>query len=279
MRQAADWVPVNPAPGEIAPGYFGGVRFNTRPLPRTPRRLPATTMSIVVMQGTAVVTETVVRAPSFSPPEDAELEQFRGVQAHLRRLSQRLEPDPAQRGCWDQFYERYDPLIRRVVRSTLRRGASDADTEDCVQEVWAELVTKLVGLDYDPRRGQLSSWLFTFARRKVIRFIHRKSRHPAQQLTDPAATVADRDGDPSIACGRRENRQLVRHTMARLRTRVSEVNYQVLRLRWIDGRTSAEIAAEVNLTQDQVRYRLRRMKRKFRVLIAPHVAESDSLGP
>lgn len=275
MRQAADWVPTKWAPEEISPGYFGGVRFTTRPAQPAPERLPAATMSIVVMGGAAVVTEIALRTTSPELSHDADLEQLRGVQAHLRRLSRRLEPDDAERGCWQRFYERYDPLIRRVVRSSLRRGPSDADAEDCIQEVWAELITKLAELDYDPRRGQLSSWLFTFARRKVIRFLHRTSRHSARQLADPAATLAGRDGDPSIACTRREDRELVRRKLAELRARVSDVNYQVLHLRWIDGRTSAEIAARVNLTQDQVRYRLGRMKRKLRILIAPHVDGSD----
>jgi RNA polymerase sigma factor (sigma-70 family) len=238
----------------------------------------ATTTSIVVMRGFATGTETVLDtadappAAASCPRDDVDLELLRAVQAYLGRLSHHPASDAADRGCWERFYRRYDHFIRRVVRAW---HLSDADTEDCIQEVWAELITKLAGVDYDPRRGRLRSWLFTFVRRKVIRFLRRKSRHSTQSLTNPAATLVSLDCDPSTACERQEDRQLVRRMLAVLRTQVSDTNYQVLHLRWIDGRSSAEIAAMVNLTRDQVHYRLGRMKRKLRTLIAPHIAGND----
>jgi len=238
----------------------------------------ATTTLIVVTRGAATVTETVLRrrgvlpAARSSPQDDTDLRMLKAVQAYLSSLSRRPIHDDVEHDSWDRFYEQYNPFIRRVVQSSLRRRIADADTDDCTQQVWAELITKLGTLNYDSRRGPFRAWLFTFVRRQAIRFIRRQSRQFAQQLADPGATLADRDGDPRMACQRQEDRQLVRHMLAVLRTRVSEVNYQVVHLRWIDGQNSAEIAARVNMTQDQVRYRLQRMKRKLRTLIAPHIA-------
>ena len=91
--------------------------------------------------------------------------------------------------------------------------------------------------------------------------------------------VAGHDDDPSVACQRQEDRQLVRQMLAVLRTRVSDSNYRVLHLRWVDGCTNAEISALMNLTQDQVRYHLQRMKRKLKALIAPRLAGHDASGP
>ena len=59
----------------------------------------------------------------------------------------------------------------------------------------------------------------------------------------------------------------MRHAMEVLRTRVSEKSYRVVRLRWIEGRETPEIADDVDLTPDQVRYRLQRMKRKLQALL------------
>ncbi len=195
---------------------------------------------------------------------DVDLVLFSGVQRYLTRLSKGERPEPAERERWDRFYRQFDPYIRRLVKAW-RLPAADAD--DVVQEIWADLVIRLVGLNYDPRRGRFRAWLFTFVRRKVIRFLQRKSRHCVQQLCDPAETPAEDDGDPAAACMRRENRRLVRRMLAVLRTSVSDTNYQVLHLRWIDGRSSADVAAQVNISPDQVRYRLTRMKRKLRTLL------------
>ena len=315
MRQVTTWERSKPAPGELPLAFLGSSFLVTVPFRAIDSRcgrfrsasggsvearangsdtrvgstggLPlhaaesvrATTTSIVVMRGVATGTETVLDtagappAAESRPRDDVDLELLRAVQAYLSRRSRHSASDAAERGCWERFYRRYDPFIRRVVRAW---QLSDADTDDCIQEVWAELITKLAGVNYDPRRGRLRSWLFTFVRRKVIRFLRRKSRHSAQSLADPAAMLVSRDCDPSTACQRQESRQLVRRMLAVLRTQVSDTNYQVFHLRWIDGRSSAEIAARVNLTQDQVHYRLGRLKRKLRTLIAPHVAGNDA---
>lgn len=315
MRQVTTWVRSKATPGELSSAFLGGSFLVTVPFRAVDLRegrlrsaegnscdakanasgtrvrlttaLPhhaadgvhGMTISIVVMRDVTTVSESelpTAGGPPVAedcPADDVDLMLLKSVQAYLSHISQHPVPEVAQRGCWERFYQRYDPFIRRVVRSW---HLPDADTDDCIQEVWAELITKLAGVDYDPRRGPFRSWLFTFVRRKVIRFIRGKSRHSSQSLADPAATVAGRDDDPSTACQRQENRQLVRRMLAVLRTRVSETNYRILHLRWIDGRSNAEIAAVVDIKQDQVRYRLQRMKRKLRTLIAPHIDGNDA---
>lgn len=319
MRQATTWVQGKATPGEHPPTYFGGsflvavpfrafdsqrgrirspgcdptegktnpagtrLRLDTRPSWHAPPGRPATTITIVVMQGADTFTQTVYCTAVPTPPVerrdrgDADLELLRSVQSYLSSLGGHQTPAAPEREAWQRFFDRYDPFIRRVVCSSLGKHAFDADVDDCVQEAWAELVTKLNRTSYDPRRGRFDSWLFSFARRKAIRFLRRKSRGSAQSLADPAATLPGRDGDPQTEYERKENRELVHRMLAELRSRVSETNYRILHLRWIEGRTSAEIAAEVDVSQDQVRYRLGRMKRKLRVLIKADSSDGDVL--
>jgi RNA polymerase sigma factor (sigma-70 family) len=320
MRQAATWAQGKATPGELPPTYFGGsflvaVPFRAfhpehdrirsagsdpaeaktnpsgsraRPATRWPWHGPpgqqATTITIVVMQGTATFTETVCCTAALPPDVesrarargDVDLELLRSVQSYLACLGRRQPPGASEREAWQRFYDQYDAFIRRVVCSSLGKHAFDADADDCVQEVWAELVTKLARASYDPRRGRFAAWLFSFARRKAIRFLRRKARHATRSLADPAATLAGRDGDPQAHCERQENRDLVHRMLAQLRGRVSETNYRILHLRWMEGRTSAEIAAAVNVSQDQVRYRLGRMKRKLRALLKAHSPAGDT---
>jgi DNA-directed RNA polymerase specialized sigma24 family protein len=58
----------------------------------------------------------------------------------------------------------------------------------------------------------------------------------------------------------------VRGVLAELSGRVSACSYQILHLRWIEGRPLPEIAAALGLTPAQVRFRHHRVKQKFRRL-------------
>jgi RNA polymerase sigma factor (sigma-70 family) len=49
---------------------------------------------------------------------------------------------------------------------------------------------------------------------------------------------------------------------------VSARSYQVVVLRWVEGRSVSEIAASLKITPEQVRYRHHRMMEKLRSLVA-----------
>jgi RNA polymerase sigma factor (sigma-70 family) len=70
------------------------------------------------------------------------------------------------------------------------------DLDDCVQEVWAELVTLLRVLRYDPRRGRFRTWLYTIVHSRATDLLRRRLRHPADGLGARAAALGSREGDP-----------------------------------------------------------------------------------
>jgi len=170
---------------------------------------------------------------------------------------------PPSGGPWDAFFARYDPRIRRMVRAW---HLPEADADDCVQEIWAELLEKLGAFRYDPRRGRLEAWLATLVRRKVSRLVRRRARGVVL-LADPSFSPGSADADPAVAAERRESRRLVRRALAVLRRTVSAENYRIVRLRWMAGRNTREVAESMRMSEEQVRYRLHRMKGKLRRLM------------
>lgn len=66
--------------------------------------------------------------------------------------------------AWAEFYERYDPMLRRwCVRFGL-----DADTSDEVcQRIWVELMARMRTFRYDPSRG-FRKWLWRLFRSRAI---------------------------------------------------------------------------------------------------------------
>ena len=108
----------------------------------------------------------------------------------------------------------------------------------------------------------------TLARNKAVDAIRRRSRHAFESLGEgDAVAVRDPGPDPADAYERSRTQGQVRSVLAELSSRVSPTSFQVLYLRWIEGRTTSEVADALELTPDQVRFRAHRMKRKVRDLL------------
>ncbi len=193
---------------------------------------------------------------------EAEIQELLAAQRYLR--SRGVASEAAGLGPWEPFYRRYDPKIQRMVRAW---RLTPADVDDCVQEVWAELVAKLAEFQFDPARGPFKAWLATVVRRKVIGYLRRRGRDVCVPLADEPSLPARGPSDPVATAERRERRRLVRRGLSALRRRVSAENYRIMRLRWIEGRSTRQVADELRISEPQVRYRLHRMKGKLRSLL------------
>ena len=200
------------------------------------------------------------KCPASAP--DGDLDLCKQLQAYLMCRSRNVDPPPTLAEAWDRFYDFYTP---RILRFLSRSGLPEADREDCLQDVWGEIVVHLANLPYDPRRGRLSTWLITVARYRALNML-RRQRRLYTGLIDFESDLLDPNPGPVAACECLSNRAQVKRVLSELAAQVSELNFQVLHQRFIDGRTSAEVADNLGLTPEQVRFRLHRMKQKFRDL-------------
>lgn len=197
------------------------------------------------------------------------------IQDYLEFRSRGVDPPPPLAETWDDFYRFYAPRIRAFLK---RWALSEADRNDCFQDVWHEVVAKLARFGHDPGRARLSTWLLTLARNKAVDAIRRRRRHACESLGDVESTAAmDTGPDPAAAYERRRTRALVQSALAQLARQVSPTSFQVLHLRWIEGWPTAEVAAALALTPRQVRFRTCRMKQKVRHILEATMA-SEALG-
>jgi RNA polymerase sigma factor (sigma-70 family) len=204
-------------------------------------------------------------AVSWSVFEDIDGDLLKQTQMYL--ISRFLRQSVARelQRAWDEFYRRCDPQIRRFAVACRTPAAS---LEDCVQQVWTELIKQLRNFHYDPGRGRFASWVYTLVHSRAIELIRRGSRHPAKPLrSETAAELCGQDEDPAAACERQCQQAAVRRGLDELQHRVSELSFQVLRLRWLEGRTVQETATCLGLTPAKVWAREHRMKRKLRALL------------
>jgi RNA polymerase sigma-70 factor, ECF subfamily len=197
-----------------------------------------------------------------SRPAGADQQLLLRTQAYLEARADNCEPCSAQREAWDRFFKIYDPFVRRSVDA---RHLQPWDAEECVQMTWVEIVRKLPDLKFDPRLGTFRGWLATVVRRQVSDFLADEKRRRLSALTIEESVVpGDESDDPAELVMRRESRLLVQRMIQDLQREVSEQSYQVMYLHYVTGLGYSEIAAQLGLTQQEVRYRHHRVKQKIK---------------
>jgi RNA polymerase sigma-70 factor, ECF subfamily len=193
--------------------------------------------------------------------------------AYLACRSRGSDPTPPLVEAWRRLYDFYAPRIRAFLRNC---GLTDADLNDCSQEVWQDVIANLAHFHQDPTRGRLSTWILTLARNKAVDSIRRRNRHVFENLeNNEASEPLDPGPGPVAEYERRQTLAQVQRILLELSGEVSQTSFQVLYQRWIEGRPTADVAAALELTPDQVRFRTHRMKQKLRELLERNVDHDD----
>src|SRR5260221_12938938 len=79
--------------------------------------------------------------------------------------------DLADGKSWGEFWQLYEPVVRRMAR---RFGMQDADAQDLTQEVLAAIAAAIGSWQPDPRRGRFRTWLYAIVRNKTIDAMRRR---------------------------------------------------------------------------------------------------------
>lgn len=137
----------------------------------------------------------------------------------------------------------------RVKAYLLRSGFRPADADDLTQEVfvraWRSLGT------FDPERGRLAGWLAAIARNTARKHWRRR---PDPEAFDPAlaeATLAV-EADPSTHAEAADELAAVRDCVGALPAELA----RIVRLRYVDGRSTRGVAQAVGMAEATVRLRL-----------------------
>jgi len=148
----------------------------------------------------------------------------------------------------------YDAHARRVKAYFLRSGFAEADADDLVQETFVRAFRSLA--TYDAARGEFRAWLAAIARNAARR---RWSARPAPESFDPelAEQTLTAPDNPGESAERLEEIDAVRGCIGELPGELK----RVIRLRYVEGRTTRGIAAAVDRPEATVRLRLEEARR------------------
>jgi RNA polymerase sigma-70 factor (ECF subfamily) len=189
------------------------------------------------------------------------LNMIQNAQAYLERQSSGQAASAQQASSWEQFYRLASELIQRFAQSC---GVGESDLDDCLQDVWVELIKALRSFRYDPERARFPTWLFTLVRSKAIDLIRKKCKRSSESLSGQEDTLLGRDdADPADHCELKDQLEAVRDLVGDLYHHVSPQSYDVLMLRSIKDLEIAEVAEVLELTPAQVRLHHHRAKLKL----------------
>jgi RNA polymerase sigma-70 factor (ECF subfamily) len=187
-------------------------------------------------------------------------------------LLQRLRANQAD--AWGHLVHLYTPLLKYWCA---RWGVVDDDAEDVIQEVFQAVTTGLGTFRRERPEDTFRGWLHAITRNKLLQHLRAAGRQPRaaggtdallrlQELADGTAAVADEDDPPG------ELHALYRRALDLVRGDFEERSWRMFWLTAVEGRTPAEVAAELGTTSGAVR------KAKSRVLHRLKEEMGDLIG-
>ena len=168
-----------------------------------------------------------------------------------RELARRLAGREA--GSADELLRRHGPMLRYIIAPIL---SDPREREECLNDVVMR-VWERAG-QYDPERGSFAAWLSAIARNTARSRLQRGMR--AQEPLSPDEAVADPAPGPEELVLRQERARRLREAVAAL----GETQRQLFYRKYYYLQSTAQMAAELGMTQRAVEGRLRRLRAHLR---------------
>jgi len=182
------------------------------------------------------------------------------------RSATHLEDAETLAAAWDQFY---DHCFRIIQRSGAVRGLSQADREDCVQEVMIEIVRKFGAVNPEAIEEEHLGWIKTVSRNKAADIVRRKTRRSEVAFDDGSGALITDNGliDEDSGASIQDAVSIVWEALVSLDQQVPVTSYLVFYLKTIEGWSFAEIAELFQIPVGQARVRCHRVKKKFDAIL------------
>lgn len=148
------------------------------------------------------------------------------------------------------------PMMRYIIAAIL---PDPQDREDCLMETAMQVWQKAA--QFDPSRGSWSAWLTALTRNAALNFA-RRAANGAQPLVQEACVQT-----PEEALLQSERRDALARALRQLDSDARALFYR----KYYYMQSTAQIAAELGLTERAVEGRLYRLKKQLRKLLGGEV--------
>lgn len=170
------------------------------------------------------------------------------------------------------FLERYRSLFYHCI-SHFEPDTSSRD--DLYQDVILYVLHRLDADSFDAQKGSLGTWLYRVAWCRCVDLKRKQSSQRSPRLTTVGENLpekVDLAPSPGEQAGEEEIGSLVRRGMASLESE----ERALLELRFVDGCTMHEIAARLDISLEQTKYRLKRASTSLRRVLLNELALEEA---
>ena len=164
-------------------------------------------------------------------------------------------------GALDELYGRYSRAIYSLCYRIL---ADSSASEDVLQEVFLRLWRQPES--YDSARGTLGAWLLSVAHHRAIDFLRRRKTRAEQPFPETwaeAFAIDEGADDPADIAGNHETAMTIRRALAQ----IPPAQRLAIEMAFFQGKTHAEISAELGEPLGTAKTRIRLGMRKLRSLL------------
>lgn len=178
--------------------------------------------------------------------------------------------DLANGEAWSEFVAIYAPLLKRYARM---RGLGEADAEDVAQQCLTQIVRKIPGFEYDPRRGRFRGWLRKTVERRIIDLL----RRGRVQLADEGdlERPQQREPSPEEAWEQAWLETHLKQCLRQIQAEVAPHTYEAFYRTAMEDQPMQEVAAALGLTLNQVYVARSRITQRLHDRMHALVAESN----
>ena len=155
-----------------------------------------------------------------------------------------------------QLLLHYGPLMRYIIAPIL---PDPQDREECLSEVSMRVWSRIA--QFDPARGSWNAWLTAVTRSTALNYQRSAARHGGTQTLPEGAPSPE--ASPEEALIQAERRAALHDALARLGQSDRALFYR----KYYYLQPTAQIAAELGMTERAVEGRLYRLKKRLRTML------------
>ena len=174
--------------------------------------------------------------------------------------------------AWQRLFDLYAGFVFSIARS---KGLNDADADDIVQTVFADLARNLPTFEYDRAKGRFRSYLSGLVHWRVndrLRSGRRDAELKASFLEEAKAAAAD-DGGFSE---REWQQAAMEEALRRIKPDVRPEHFAAFVASAIEGQDTEAVARLHGLTSDNLYQIRKRLTARLREAVAQVLAEMDA---
>jgi RNA polymerase sigma-70 factor (ECF subfamily) len=153
---------------------------------------------------------------------------------------------------WQEFVDLYEPWLRGQLRG---HGLQTADTDDVVQEILVVLMKEVSNFRHNGRKGAFRAWLRGVTVNRLRELGRQRKYTPlagGSELALRLEQLADDHSQLSQKWDREHDQHVVTQLLKRIAGDFEAITWQAFRAFVLEGRTAAEVAAALGITQGAV---------------------------